>query len=91
MKKYTCSLRDWRLGHKISPLMDAYPVNLPNILSLYYDILKVVKLLHEQNVIHYDIKADNIMLEIIPPENGWDKPFIRVAFGDFGEAKIFIN
>ena len=69
MKKYTCSLRDWRLGNRISPLMDAYPVNLPNILSLYFDILKVVKLLHDQNVIHYDIKADNIMLEIVPCEN----------------------
>ncbi len=42
--------------------MDSFPVNLPNILSLYYDILKIIKLLHDQNVIHYDIKGDNIML-----------------------------
>ena len=62
MKKYTCSLRDWLEGNKISPLMDSFPLNLPNKLSIYHDVLKAVQLIHEQNVTHYDIKANNIML-----------------------------
>lgn len=82
MKKYTCSVRDWRIGKINHPSLETYPPNLPNILSVYHEILKVVKILHEQNVIHYDIKADNIMMEV-------NEERVEVAFGDFGEAKIY--
>lgn len=36
MKKYTCSLKDWITGKILSPRMKAYPLNLPNILTLYH-------------------------------------------------------
>ena len=59
--------------------------HLPTILTIYYDVLKIVKTLHEQKVTHYDIKADNILLDI--DENDENK--IRAVFGDFGECKIY--
>ena len=37
--------------------------NLGTVLSIYYEVLKIVKVLHEHNITHYDIKGDNIMLE----------------------------
>jgi len=34
------------------------------ILKIFWDILQIILLLHEKSVIHYDIKADNILLEL---------------------------
>lgn len=59
--------------------------HLSTILTIYYDVLRIVKTLHEQRVTHYDIKADNILLEI--DQN--DESKIRAVFGDFGECKIY--
>lgn len=57
MKKYRCSLREWILTRKTE-----LRKHMPIILTIFYDILKIVKTLHEQKVTHYDIKADNILL-----------------------------
>ncbi len=57
MKKYRCSLREWILTRK-----NELRKHMPTILTIFYDILKIVKTLHEQKVTHYDIKADNILL-----------------------------
>jgi len=57
MRKYNCSLREWVLKRKENIL--SY---ISTILTIYYDVLKIVKTLHEQKVTHYDIKADNILL-----------------------------
>lgn len=59
--------------------------HLSTMLTIYYDVLKIVKTLHEQRVTHYDIKADNILLEIDPN----DENKIKAVFGDFGECKIY--
>jgi serine/threonine protein kinase len=63
MKKYNCSLREWVLRHK-----NELWTHLNTILTIYYDVLKIVKTLHDQKVTHYDIKADNILLEIDPDD-----------------------
>lgn len=36
MKKYACSLRDWRLGNTECAEAKLYPPTLPNILALFY-------------------------------------------------------
>ena len=36
--------------------------SLGTVLAIYYEVLKIVKLLHDNNITHYDIKGDNIML-----------------------------
>lgn len=59
MKRYPASLKEWRLKQKGN-----WQDNLATYLSLYRDVLKGVQLLHSHNVTHYDIKADNILLDV---------------------------
>jgi serine/threonine protein kinase len=89
MKKYTCSVRDWRLGNVEAQEAKLYPPTLPNILALFYEIIKGMKLLHDQNVTHYDIKCDNILLEFTPSKDPREPPKVSVVFADFGVAKIY--
>lgn len=53
-------------------------------LSLYRDVLQAVSLLHSHNITHYDIKADNILLD-------FNRNEIHVVLTDFGESRIFVN
>ena len=80
MKRYDCSLRDWILGIK-----EQGHLKLPQILKVFWEILHIVLLLHEKSVTHYDIKADNILLQI-DAETG--NP-VKVVLGDFGECRIY--
>ena len=59
MKKYDCSLRDWILQNQ-----SLLHQRLPDILKIFWDILHILLLLHEKCVTHYDIKADNILLQV---------------------------
>ena len=78
MKKYDCSLRDWLLSHKnqLSQLT-------PHVLRVFWEILHIVLLLHEKAVTHYDIKADNILLQL----DSAGHP-TKVVMADFGECRI---
>lgn len=80
MKKYPFSLRQWRKMQK-SP-------SLSTLLGIFKEILKVVKLLHDNSVTHYDIKADNILLDC-ENEEALEEGRYAVVFGDFGECKIY--
>ena len=82
MKKYDCSLRDWVLD-----LRDQSPLKLNQILKVFWDILQIVLLLHEKSVTHYDIKADNILLQL----DGETGQPTKVVLGDFGECRIYDN
>ena len=59
MKRYPISLKQWRLKQK----KDSFHDNLATYLSIYKEILKIIQLLHSNNITHYDIKADNILLD----------------------------
>jgi serine/threonine protein kinase len=80
MKMYPVSLKDWRINQR-----GTWQDNLPVYLTIYKDVLKAVQLLHQNNVTHYDIKADNILLDYRGLINGGDNN-IRVVLGDFGEC-----
>ncbi|KRW99809.1 Protein kinase-like domain [Pseudocohnilembus persalinus] len=84
MKKYQQSLKQWRKQQK-----GDWQENLITYLTIYREILKSVQLLHSNNVTHYDIKADNILLEIKEEKDG--KKNIRIVLGDFGSCKLFKN
>ncbi|CAD8067421.1 unnamed protein product [Paramecium sonneborni] len=75
MKKYPYSLKEWRQQQKGS-----LQENLGVYLSLYKQVLQAVQMLHHHNITHYDIKADNILLDDM-----------HVVLTDFGESSIFIN
>jgi serine/threonine protein kinase len=80
MKKYDCSLRDWIILHK-----ESLQFKLPILLRIFWQLLQTLLLLHEKSVTHYDIKADNVLLQF---NAGQEEPS-RVVLGDFGECRIF--
>ena len=84
MKKYPVSLREWRNKQEGS-WMD----NLATYLTIYKDVLKTVSMLHSNNITHYDLKSDNVLLDYKTNNNmQWNSESdIRVVLGDFGECK----
>jgi len=64
--------------------------NLPLYLTIFRDILKSVQFLHNNNVTHYDIKTDNILLDYKTSSTsdiGNIDNDLRVTLADFGECK----
>jgi serine/threonine protein kinase len=86
MKRYKHSLKEWRVSQSKS-----LKENLSLYLSLYKDILKAVELFHLNNVTHYDIKADNIFLDVTDNEKQISDSNLTIALGDLGECKMFIS
>ena len=86
MKRYKHSLKEWRVNQSKS-----LKENLSLYLSLYKDILKAVELFHTNNVTHYDIKADNIFLDVTDNEKQTSDSNLTIALGDLGECKMFIS
>jgi serine/threonine protein kinase len=89
MKRYKYSLKQWR-NEQTKTLKE----NLAIYLGLYKDVLKAVELLHNNNVTHYDIKADNVFLDVVDNEGAIQsnsETNFLVALGDFGECKMFIS
>ena len=79
MKCYPTSLKQWRIQLK-GTLED----HLPELLTVYREILKAVQTIHRHNVTHYDLKCDNILFED-PIED------YKITIGDFGECRMFVN
>lgn len=46
-------------------------------------------MLHENHVVHYDIKADNILLDYGNSKFGNSSEELRVVLADFGECRMF--
>ena len=85
MKKYKTSLKRWR-----EEQTGQLAVNLPLYLKIFMKILISIKCLHSNNITHYDIKCDNILIDfpdVIPADSTLlDVPF-NIALADFGECK----
>lgn len=87
------SLKAWRDEHISSELKDADVVLCLNIFS---KVLEAVQTLHDQNIAHFDLKCDNILLrkitdkdpELLEDEGHGRFPF-TICISDFGEAQIF--
>lgn len=63
MRLYPTSLKKWR--QQLDPHIAYSPSDLPLYLAIFGDILKAVLLLHSHHVTHYDLKADNILIDFI--------------------------
>lgn len=61
MKKYDCSLKDWLNANK-SELSNKLQI----ILKIFWQVMQTLILLHEKSVTHYDVKADNVLLQFNP-------------------------
>ncbi|BBN11114.1 hypothetical protein MPTK1_5g09170 [Marchantia polymorpha subsp. ruderalis] len=111
LKHYKCSLRTWRERHHGKPGGEIKPspevqqqtfyTRLPLYLEVFSAVLQAVKVLEAENVVHYDLKCDNILLEPVDPccpeSEFWTPtwppadaskllPF-RVCIADFGQSK----
>ena len=76
MKKYQGDLHDYVEKDVITP---------KNKIYIAYKLLSVVEFLHENNIIHRDIKLNNIFINEPLSETGMYEPVL----GDFGAAKYF--
>ncbi|CAJ1446522.1 unnamed protein product [Effrenium voratum] len=97
MKYYTTTLKKWRAS--LGQMKD----HLPVLLAVFKQVLKGLAVLHQHDIIHYDLKCDNIMVEVTPrsawspqstaaspsEDSGLEVP--KVALGDFGESRIMEN
>ena len=65
-------------------------------LRIFLQVAEAVQTIHEDDVVHFDLKCSNIFLEALPGfakgDNFWvaqiDEPPFRVVVGDFGEAML---
>eukprot|EP00931_Biecheleriopsis_adriatica_P056609 TRINITY_DN33547_c0_g1_i2.p1 TRINITY_DN33547_c0_g1~~TRINITY_DN33547_c0_g1_i2.p1 ORF type:complete len:961 (-),score=175.95 TRINITY_DN33547_c0_g1_i2:103-2985(-) len=59
MKYYASNLKKWR-----DSLPGTMTDHLPVLLAVFKQILKAVALLHKNDIVHYDLKCENIMIEM---------------------------
>ena len=62
LKDYRCNLRQWRAAQPSDPHKQ-----LSLYLSIFRDVVAAVLSLVEANVVHFDLKCDNILLEPLSP------------------------
>jgi serine/threonine protein kinase len=90
LKDYRCSLKQWRA---------VQPADPGTQLRLYYAVFREVVVavgeLLDAGVIHFDLKCDNILLELLPGRSEsefWSPssaiPPFKVVLADFGESKL---
>ena len=56
---------------------------------LFYQVFSGLIYLHDNNVIHRDLKLENIMIDSIEKDNVTCEPYFYIKIIDFGSAKIF--
>lgn len=101
MRRYRCSLKQWR--ERLQAAIDESGATLTSLLPLFWAVftmcVEAVQHLQASNVLHFDLKADNVLLEPISdsvtdaemfgiPPAGEAPPF-RVCITDFGESYMF--
>ncbi|KAK9811788.1 hypothetical protein WJX72_010021 [[Myrmecia] bisecta] len=94
LRCYRCSLKEWRTRQPPGP-----GPQLRLYLALFAQVLAAVQVLGLANVVHFDLKCDNILLEALPgcsEEDFWSPPSadalpFRVVLADFGESRMFTS
>lgn len=59
MKYYPTTLKKWR-----SSLRGSLTQNLPVLVAVYRQVLQAISVLHRHGIVHYDLKCDNIMIDL---------------------------
>ena len=84
MHEYQMSLSSWR--SKVPE--NLVPFSIPLFLRIFQRVCEDVEFLHKHGVIHFDIKADNILLDL---KHGDDELPFSLVLADYGESKVFID
>lgn len=58
--------------------------SLAQSVQIIVQVMKGLKLIHQKNFIHRDIKSENVLLKKVPKNNGYD---IEYKIADFGFAR----
>ena len=95
MQHYPTSLKRWRSAQ--GPLEDEANKNKMHVyFAIYAQCIDAVCTLEKYGVVHYDVKADNFLLEPVPgcsAEEFWNpkdsEPPFRAVITDFGESRMF--
>lgn len=58
--------------------------SLSQSVQIIVEVMKGLKLIHEKNFIHRDIKSENVLLKKVHKNNGYD---IEYKIADFGFAR----
>ena len=76
---------------KYGDLYDFYKFHLSEkqICIILYQILSGVLYLHEHNIVHRDLKLENIMVDHIEKDLNTSEPYFFIKIIDFGSCKVF--
>eukprot|EP00435_Cladocopium_sp_Y103_P043263 s983_g12.t1 len=79
MKYYSTTLKKWRSS------LGTMKEHLPVLLAVFKQILKGVAVLHQNDIIHYDLKCDNVMVEVNkkPAHSGYSSGFASETWKTF--------
>ncbi|KAK9840490.1 hypothetical protein WJX74_010570 [Apatococcus lobatus] len=93
MPLYAASLKQWR-----SKQPPGIGDRLPLYSALFVQLVQAVMALHRHQVVHYDLKLENVLLRCVPgladnefwhPPGGNHPCLLQVVLTDFGESKKF--
>jgi len=93
LRRYEASLAQWRASLPSDP-----GPRLRLYFTIFADVLRAVQGVHAANVVHFDLKCDNVLLAPLPGRKATDMwhtdpaaidPAFRVVLADFGEGRAF--
>jgi serine/threonine protein kinase len=71
-------------------LKENVPLSLPLVVNIMLQIAAGMKYLHESGVMHRDLKADNVLINVVENES-YISPSVQVKLTDFGMSKLNLN
>ncbi|CAK9193739.1 unnamed protein product [Sphagnum troendelagicum] len=71
-------------------LNENVPLSLPLVVNIMLQIAEAMKYLHESRVMHRDLKADNVLINVVENES-YISPSVQVKLADFGISKLNLN
>jgi serine/threonine protein kinase len=71
-------------------LKENVPLSLPLAVDIMLQIAEGMKYLHESGVMHRDLKADNVLINVVENES-YISPSVQVKLTDFGMSKLNLN
>ena len=78
---------------KFSDLYNYFKFHLSEkqICIILYQILSGILYLHENNIVHRDIKLENILVDHIEKDLSTSEPYFFIKIADFGSSKYFVK